>query len=236
MELPFRVPHPVAIEFRDGYSFRPIEFFYFSHPVAPGDDKNVTNTAKTEFPILPILAERWSPVAFSSRPVEPDKLERLFEAARWAPSCSNEQPWIFVVAHHGTEGFDRMAECLFEGNSWAKNAAILMLSVARMTFSKNGTPNRHGMYDTGAAVANLLVQAVAEGLMVHQMAGYDVEKAREALHIPEHDALCAMIAVGYYGDPDSLPEKQRLREKNPRQRKPQSEFVFANVMPAAPKP
>jgi nitroreductase len=196
----------------------------------------VKNTAKTEFPILPVLAERWSPLAFSSRPIERDKLQRLFEAARWAPSCSNEQPWIFVVTHHGTEGFNRMTECLAEGNSWAKNAAILMLSVARMTFSRNGTPNRHGMYDTGAAVANLLAQATTEGLEVHQMAGYDVEKAREVLHIPEHDALCAMIAVGYYGDPGSLPEKLRAREETPRRRKPQSEFVINDAMPADPKP
>jgi nitroreductase len=196
----------------------------------------VKNTAQTEFPILPVLAERWSALAFSSRPVERDKMERLFEAARWAPSCANEQPWMFVVTHHGTEGFNRMAECLVDGNWWAKNAAVLMLSVARMTFSRNGTPNRHGMYDTGAAVSNLLAQAVAEGLVVHQMAGYDVEKAREVVQIPEHDTPCAMIALGYYGDHDSLPEKYRLREETPRQRRPQSEFVFADVMGAGPKP
>ena len=88
------------------------------------------------------------------------------------------------------------------------------------------------MYDTGAAVANLLAQAVAEGLMVHQMAGYDVEKARRVLHIPEDDQLCAFMAIGYYGDHDSLPEKSRLREEAARQRKPQREFVFADSMPA----
>jgi nitroreductase len=192
----------------------------------------VKKTAPTEFPITPLLAERWSPVAFSSRPVEKSKLESLFEAARWAPSSSNEQPWIFVVAYHGTEEFDRMAACLAEGNSWAKNAAVLVLSVARMTFSRNGKPNRHGMYDTGAAVAHLLVQAVAEGLMVHQMAGFDVEKAREALRIPAEDELCSMMAIGYYGDHTGLPEKHRLREEGPRQRKPQSEFVFVDTLPA----
>jgi nitroreductase len=128
-----------------------------------------------------------------------------------------------------------MADCLVEGNAWAKNAGVLALSVARMTFAQNGRPNRHGMYDTGAAVANLITQAVTEGLMVHQMAGYDVEKAREALRIPEHDQLCAFMAIGYYGDHDSLPEKSRLREEAPRQRKPQSEFVFADAMPSAAK-
>jgi len=183
-------------------------------------------TAPTEYPILPLLAGRWSPLAFSSRPVEQEKLERLFEAARWAPSCSNEQPWSFILAHNGTEGFDRMTDCLVDGNAWAKSAPVLMLSVASMTFARNGKPNRHGMYDTGAAVASLLVQAESEGLMVHQMAGYDAEKARAVLQIPEHQELCAMIAIGYYGDPASLPEKSRLREDAPRQRKPQSEFVI----------
>ncbi len=192
--------------------------------------------APTEFPILPYLAERWSPVAFSSRPVEEEKLQRLFEAARWAPSCSNEQPWIFVVNYHGTEEFDRMADCLVEGNWWAKNAPVLALSVARMTFQRDGKPNRHGMYDTGAAATNLLTQAVAEGLMVHQMAGYHVDKARAVLQIPEHHELCAMMAIGYYGDQDGLPEKYRLREEAPRQRRPQSEFVFTGTMPAGPKP
>ena len=191
--------------------------------------------APTEFPILPLLAERWSPVAFSSRPVEEDKLKRIFEAARWAPSCSNEQPWIFVVTHHGTEEFARLADCLVEGNAWAKDAGVLMLSVARMTFARNGQPNRHGMYDTGAAVANLLTQAVDEGLMVHQMAGYDVEKARTVLALPASQEPCAMMAVGYYGDHGSLPEKYRLREEAPRQRKPQSEFVVS-ALPSVPKP
>jgi nitroreductase len=195
----------------------------------------VKNTAQTEFPILPLLAGRWSPLAFSSRTVEEEKLRRLFEATRWAPSSSNEQPWVFVVSHQGTEEFARMADCLVEGNAWAKQAPVLALSAARMTFAKNGQPNRHGMYDTGAAVANLLTQAVAEDLVVHQMAGYDVEKARTVLSIPEHHELCAMMAIGYYGDHDSLSEKQRLREETPRQRKHQSEFVFSGAMPAGAK-
>jgi nitroreductase len=227
---------PVAFECRECKRFRPIEFFYFSHPRIGSDDERVKKTDPTEFPIVPLLAERWSPVAFSARPVEQEKLNRLFEAARWAPSSSNEQPWRFIVAHKGTEGFARMADCLVEGNAWAKHAPVLMLSVASMTFARSGKPNRHGMYDTGAAVADLLVQAVAEGLVVHQMGGYDVEKARTVLQIPEHHELCAMTAIGYYGDHDKLSEKLQARENAPRQRKPQSEFVFANVMPAGPKP
>lgn len=183
-------------------------------------------SAQTEFPILPVLAERWSPIAFSSRPVEEEKLKRMFEAARWAPSCSNEQPWLFVVTHHGTEEFARLADCLVEGNWWAKNAAVLLLAVARMTFERDGQPNRFGMYDTGMAVANLLTQAVAEGLFVHQMAGYDAAKARAALHLTETQEPAAMMAIGYYGDHDSLPEKYKLREEAPRERKPQSNFVI----------
>jgi nitroreductase len=193
----------------------------------------VKNIAQTQFPILPLLAERWSPIAYSDRPVESEKLERLFEAARWAPSSSNEQPWIFIVVHQGTEGFTRMSECLMEGNSWAKRAPVLLMSVARMTFSRNGKPNRHGMYDTGAAVAHLLVQAEAEALSVHQMAGYDVDKARDVLNIPAGDELCAIMAIGYYGAHDTLPEKYRLREEAPRQRQPQATFVFVDAMPAA---
>jgi nitroreductase len=199
-------------------------------------DREVKRAAPTEFPILDVLAERWSPNAFSSRPVEEDKLKRLFEAARWAPSCSNEQPWNFVMAYRGTAEFDRMAECLAEGNYWAKAAPVLLLSVARMVFLRNGKPNRHGMYDTGAAVANLITQAVAEGLVSHQMAGYDAEKARAVLQIPADHEPCAMMALGYYGDHDSLEEKFRLRQEAPRQRKPQSEFVFVGAIPADPKP
>ncbi len=187
----------------------------------------MNKTAETEFPILAVLAERWSPVAYSSRPVEEEKLQGLFEAARWAPSCFNEQPWIFIVAHHGTDGFALLADCLAEANSWAKNAGVLVLAVARMTFERNGQPNRFGMYDTGQAVGNLLAQAVSEGLVVHQMGGYDAAKARTTFALPENQEPAAMIAIGYYGDHDSLPEKSKLREEAPRQRRPQSAFVIS---------
>jgi len=186
----------------------------------------VTKTAPTEFPIAPLLAERWSPIAFSERPIEDDKLKRLFEAARWTPSCYNDQPWMFFIGKKGTEAYERLAKCLMEANGWAKSAPLLMLAVARMTFQHNGQPNRFGMYDTGAAVASLLVQAEAEGLVVHQMGGYDAKKAREALGLPAEQEPCAMIAIGYYGDHEGLPEKARQREEAPRLRKPQSEFVF----------
>jgi nitroreductase len=193
----------------------------------------VKKTAPTEFPISPVLAERWSPIAFAAdRAIDEDTMKRLFEAARWAPSCFNEQPWMFVVGHKGTEAFDRLADCLAEANGWAKNASVLALSVARMKFEKNGQPNRFGMYDTGAAVAHLLVQAEAEGLVVHQMGGYDAAKAREQVGLSEGQEPCAMLAIGYYGDRESLPEKSRQREEAPRQRRPQSEFVFVGKVKA----
>jgi nitroreductase len=193
------------------------------------DDGGVNKTAPANHPILPVIAERWSPLAYSSRPVEEEKLLRIFEAARWAPSSSNEQPWNFVVARAGTEAFDRMAACLEEGNAWAKNAPVLALSVARMVFAKNGRPNRYGMYDTGQAVGNLLAQATAEGLEIHQMAGYDAEKARTSLSIPENHEPMAMMAIGYYGNHAALAEKWRAREESPRTRRSIAEFVFGGA-------
>ena len=189
-------------------------------------NEEVNKTAPSQYPILPTLADRWSPVAFASGPVEEEKLNRMFEAARWAASCNNAQPWSFVVAYQGTENFARMADCLAEGNSWAKSAPVLVLSVAKMVFTYNGKPNRTAMYDTGMAVGNLLTQATAEGLVAHQMAGYDVEKARQSLEVPADHEPMAMMAIGYYGDHASLDEKHRLREEGPRVRRPTSEFVF----------
>lgn len=183
-------------------------------------------TAPAQYPILDVIADRWSPLAFASTPVEIEKLERIFEAARWAASSNNDQPWGFLIGATGTTAHNKMAECLVEGNSWAKNAPILALSVARTVFERNGKPNRHSFYDTGMATANMLVQATSEGLVVHQMAGYDVEKARTLLGLPEHHEPVALMAMGYYGDPAALDEKNRLREKSARERKPISGFVF----------
>lgn len=181
-------------------------------------------SAPAQYPILSELADRWSPVAFASRAVEPAKLERLFEAARWAPSSSNEQPWSFVMANSGEPArFQLLADCLVPGNAWARQAPVLALSVARMVLAGTATVNRHAFHDTGMAVANLLAQATAEGLVVHQMAGYDVEKARRDLGIPANHDPVAMIAIGYYGEPT---QAQSEREDKPRSRKPAGQFVF----------
>jgi nitroreductase len=193
------------------------------------DDREMEKPAPTQYPILDVLAKRWSPIAYSGKPVEEDKLNRIFEAARWAPSSSNEQPWNFIVTYKGTDEFQQMAEFLVEGNAWAKNAPILALSVARTVFSSNGKPNRHALHDTGVAVGNLLAQATAEGLVVHQMAGYDAEKARIVLQLPEHHEPVTMMAIGYYGNHSSLSDKYREREEKPRQRKASSEYVFEGI-------
>jgi nitroreductase len=188
----------------------------------------VEKPAKTQFPIHDLLRRRWSPRAFSNRMVEPDSLRSLLEAARWAPSSYNEQPWSFIVAtKQDPAEHDRLLSCLVEGNiEWAQHAPVLMVSVARLTFEDDGKPNRHAFHDVGQAVANLIVQATALGLVVHQMAGIHPEKIRELYRLPEGYEPVAGIALGYPGDPEALPERLRQRELAPRERKPLTEFVF----------
>lgn len=176
-----------------------------------------------------LLRERWSPRAFADRGVDPEDLRALLEAAQWAPSCFNEQPWAFVVARREDgEEFERLLGCLVPGNqAWARSAAVLMLSVAKLRFERNGKPNRHAGHDVGLAVAQLTAQATALGLGVHQMAGFDADAARSTYSIPEGWEPMAAIAVGHPGDPDALPDGLRERELGPRSRKPLSDFVFA---------
>lgn len=185
--------------------------------------------AATQYPIHDLLRRRWSPRAFADLAVEPEKLRSLLEASRWAPSSYNEQPWSFIVAtrEHPAE-HERLLSCLVEGNQrWAKTAPVLMLSVAKLHFDRNGASNRHAFHDVGLAVENLIVQATALGLAVHQMAGFEVDKARELFRIPEGHEPVAAIALGYPGDPESLPKPLRERELAPSTRKPLEKFVFA---------
>src|SRR2546425_9589727 len=184
--------------------------------------------AETQYPIHDLLRKRWSPRAFSSRPVEPDKLRTGGEAARWAPSPNNEQPWTFMVATKEDEAeYARLLSCLVEGNTpGAQHAPVLMVGVARLSFEEEGKPNRHAFHDVGQAVSNLIVQATALGLVVHQMAGIFPDKIRELYGIPEGYEAVAGIALGYPGDPEILPERLRQRELAPRSRKPIQDFVF----------
>ena len=192
--------------------------------------------ADIDHPIHDLLQRRWSPRAFSERMVEPEKLQSLFEAARWAPSSNNEQPWHFIVGtKDDLSAHDRFFHCLKEGNrKWAFRAPVLMLSVARLNFEDEDTPNRHAWHDTGMAVFSLTLQATALGLIVHQMAGFDVEKARADLAIPPGFEPVAMIAVGYSGDPAELPAYLRERELKPRERKSVTEFVSAGMWGVPP--
>jgi nitroreductase len=185
--------------------------------------------AQTKYPIEPVIARRWSPRAFEERPVEGEKLKSLFEAARWAPSSNNEQPWRFLAATKDNRSdYDRLFSCLSEGNAkWVFRAPVLILSVASLFFEDDGKPNRHALHDTGMAVENFVVQATALGLQAHQMAGYDVEKARRECQIPSGFEPVAMIAVGYPGDPVILPDYLRERELKPRERQPIEDFVFS---------
>jgi len=176
-----------------------------------------------------LIAERWSPRAFSDKPVAPDVLASLFEAARWAPSSSNEQPWAYIVAtKEDAEDFAKLVSVLVPFNvTWAQHAPVLALAVAELSFAKNGTPNRNAQYDVGAASAWLTVEATSRGLFIHQMAGYDHDKARQVFGVPTGWEPIAAMAIGYPGDPDSLPQPLRDREVAPRTRKLISEFVMS---------
>ena len=174
-----------------------------------------------------VIRERHSPRVFTARQVTPQELERLFEAARWAASCFNEQPWQFVFATRDDgEGFvDILSTMVPFNQGWAKGADVVGIAVARDTFRQNGKPNGWAGYDTGAAMAQLAAQATAEGLVVHQMGGFDPAKAREVLRIPEGFTPMAAFAIGEAGDPASLPPEVAAKEV-PSERRPAAEFLF----------
>lgn len=187
--------------------------------------------AETGYPVHELIAKRWSPRAFEPRPVPSKAMRSLLEAARWAASAFNEQPWRFIVARReDSEEFQRMLECLVEGNqSWAKDAGVLILTVARETFTRNDRPNRSAFHDVGLAAGNLSLQATDLGLRVHQMAGIEVDKIRKTYDVPEGYQPLTGIAIGYPGSVEQLPERLRAPEIAPRQRNPQSEFVFSGA-------
>jgi nitroreductase len=185
--------------------------------------------ASTDYPIHELLAARWSPCAFENRLVPEADLRSLFEAARWAPSSYNEQPWSYIVAtKDDPEQFQRLLSCLVDGNQvWAKAAPVLALGVVSLKFARNGKDNRAAIHDLGLAANNLVMEATARGLFVHQMIGIVPDKAREIYGIPEGFEAWTGLALGYKGDPTSLPDRLRERDLAPRQRKPLREFVFS---------
>jgi nitroreductase len=184
--------------------------------------------APTDVPVHELVRTRWSPRAFADKTVPPDVLRSLFEAARWAPSSFNYQPWAYIVAtKDDPENFAKILSTFVEFNAgWAKQAPVLLLSVAQLKTPKEGMVNRHAFHDVGSATAQLTLEANSRGLFVHQMAGFDPEKARQVFGIPSGWEAVAAIALGYPGDPQSLPEPLRQRELAPRTRRPLSEFVM----------
>ena len=185
--------------------------------------------APTDHAIQDILAERWSPYAFADRDVDDGDLRSLFEAARWAASSYNEQPWSYVVARRAdAEAYACVLSCLVEANqAWAKAAPVLALGVTRTRFTRNDKPNKAAAHDLGLASGNLSAEATARGLVVHQMIGIDPERARSEFSIPDHSDALTALAIGYAGDPQSLDEAMRPRDTSPRSRKTLAEFVYS---------
>lgn len=193
--------------------------------------------ADTHFPIHDLLSRRWSPRAFAERPVEPEKIQRVLEAARWAPSCFNEQPWVFIIATADQPAeHKKLLSCLVEGNQvWAKRAPLLIITVAKQLFDHNGQPNRHAFHDVGLAVGNLVVQATALDLVIHQMAGILPDTIRTSFSVPSGYEPVTGLAIGYSGDPQALPAEVRERENAPRSRKTLQEFVFSKTWGESPE-
>ncbi len=185
--------------------------------------------ATPDHPIHELLAARWSPYGLDPRPLPDGVLRSLFEAARWAPSSYNEQPWRYLVATREDEAaFADLLSCLVEANQqWARDASVLVITVASTSFQRTGQLNAVARHDIGLASANLTVEATARGLVVHQMAGILPDRARELYGIPEGFEPVTALAIGYAAHPDTLPEAARERDTTPRPRLPQSQFVFA---------
>lgn len=187
--------------------------------------------APKELGLHDLLASRWSPRAYSDKPVSTEDLTRIFTAAAWAASSTNEQPWRFLVGRNGDDTFAKILDTMVEANqAWAKHAPVLVLSVGKSTFSPgpyDGQHNPYALHDTGAASANMSLEATALGLHTHGIGGFDHEKARAHFSIPADFEIGACWAIGYLGDPAILSDRARAMETSPRTRKPLSAFVFS---------
>jgi nitroreductase len=192
---------------------------------------NQLKHATPDHPIHELLARRWSPYAFADRPVSDEDLRSVFEAARWAASSYNEQPWTYLVAtKRDPAEFERLLSCLVEGNqAWAKAAPVLGIGCTSLLFALNGKPNAAAIHDLGLASASLTLEATARGLLVHQMIGIVPDKVRELYRVPDGVQPLTGLAIGYAADPSTLPEKLRERDLAPRKRKPLAEFVFTGA-------
>lgn len=180
----------------------------------------------TKTAIHPLIQKRWSPLAFADKSISDGEMEELFEAASWAASAYNEQPWQYVYAHRGTEGFGQLWDCLAEGNQpWTKSASVLFVAIHRNTFSQNGRPNTWAAHDLGMANAQLLLQAVHRNIYGHLMAGFDEGKLRQLLNLEQDSNPVCMGVLGYLGNANDLLAVYKAREQSPRSRKPVSSFA-----------
>jgi len=187
-------------------------------------------SAINNHPINDLSRERWSPRAFSDRPVETRHASSLLESARWSPSANNEQPWRFIIGFKGDATWEMLFETLVGWNKqWADRVPVLLLVIGKEQFSKNGKPNEWYAYDCGQAMAHITVEATNLGLFCHQMGGFTALKARDLFNIPEGFKPIAIMAIGYYGDPGTLPEELKEREMASRERNELKEFVFSGT-------
>lgn len=182
--------------------------------------------AITQYPVLDLIKERWSARSFSPKDVTKDQVLTILEAASWAPSANNEQPWEFQYALKGTAGFDTIWNCLMPGNQpWNKNAAGFIITIAHKTFAANGNPNSNAEHDSGIATGYLLLQASSMDIFTHPMGGVDKAKLSSELKLSENQKLLCVISFGYLDDADKLEEPFKGRELTARVRKPLSEIV-----------
>ncbi len=179
--------------------------------------------------VIPAILKRWSPRSFSDKPVDKALVEKAFEAARWAASSSNEQPWRYIVGFKGDETYDKILSVLVGFNqAWAKSAPVLILGFVSTKFAHNGSENRFALHDLGAASAYLCLEAAELGIHTHSMAGLDYDAAVKAFDVPADFITGAAIAMGYQGEPAALPnEKMLTQEESERQRRPLSQTVFS---------
>ncbi len=186
--------------------------------------------ADTQYPILDVLKKRWSPYTFSDRAVEPQKLRCLFEAARWAASSFNEQPWRFIVAtREDPAAFAKALDCLVDANqAWAKVTPVLVLCVTKDNFTRNDKPNNVSQHDLGLAMGNLSIQATSLGLHVHMMAGIEADKVRSGYNVPKGFTPLTACAIGYQGDHADLDPEIKKRDQGPRTRAAFTDFVFGD--------
>lgn len=187
----------------------------------------ITKPANTDYPINELIARRWSARAFSTRPVERSKLLSILESARWAPSSRNEQPWRYVIfTSDNVEKLKKAQSVLKDINDYAKRAPILICAITKKSYSDNSNYNRLHFHDLGAANENMFLEAFNQGLIMHEMGGFDVKKARDVFNVPEDFEVGIMIAIGYQDTHHILPETLIQKAFTPRQRKPLSEIAF----------